>query len=107
MPRARGTRDGRTELDVLLEQLLEPDDRDLHDPEVVLRRLGRGDLTDAERQEVRERAEGALRHIAREDHLEALGAIATSPAIARTAMGAKRAADRTAWAAALEAIEQP
>ena len=114
MPRVRGESPWweDSELDVTIDRIMsaaggDPVKDALRDPGEALELLRRGGITDSEREQLRAQAEGALRHVAREEHLEALGAVVTSPPTARTAMRAKRAADRAAWAAVLEAIEQP
>ena len=97
MPRARGTGDGRSELDVLLAELMEPDESDLRDPEVALRRVGRGDLSGVEREELAGRAAEQLEAFAWLDRVESIGAVSSGPAGVSERMRGRHAARALAW----------
>lgn len=74
------------------------------EPAQALRLLDLGELVGGELQAVRERALGALRYIARTDHLEAIGAIVTTPRSAASRGRVQRAADAERWRAVLDAV---
>lgn len=82
---------------MLLDELLEPDDRDLRDPEVALKRVRRGDLSESERGEVRDRAQEALQAAAWANHIEDLGCVRSGPAGVAERMRQEREAQAVLW----------
>ena len=71
----------------------------------VMRLLELGQLTDEEREQLRERAQGAIRHAEWMNHCEDLGGITTGPRGAAAAMRARRDENARQWRLVLEAVE--
>ncbi len=95
------------EISVVINGILEaedPIDAALRDPGAAVELVGRGGLTDSERERLRARAQEALRYIEWMDHCVSIGAVRTSPRAAAEEGRAGRKADRVAWRAVLQGL---